>query len=186
MREEHDEHLRLILQCLREKKLYGRISTCYFYRKEIDYLGHIISGEGIIMDPVKVGAIMKWETLTNVQELHIFMFSAAYYRWFVESFLKIANPITELQKKKNKFVWNDKCTKSFQKIKEFLTTTLMLKVPDMEKELLLCTDASKEGLGRFLMQDNRVIACISRKLRKNEEKYTTQNFVMRKSLYGMR
>jgi hypothetical protein len=74
---------------------------------------------------------------------------------------------------------------SFQNIKELLTTTLMLKVPDMEKELLVCTDASKEGLGRFLMEDNRVIAYISRKLRKNEEKYTTQNFVMRKSLYGM-
>jgi hypothetical protein len=55
----------------------------------------------------------------------------------------------------------------------------------MEKELLVCTDASKEGLGRFLMQDNRLIAYISRKLRKNEEKYTTQKFVTRKSLYGM-
>jgi hypothetical protein len=96
MREEHDEHLRLNLQCLREKKLYGKISTCYFYQKEIDYLVHIISGEGIIMDPVKVEAIMKWAAPTNVQELHIFMVLPAYYRWFVESFSKIANPITEL------------------------------------------------------------------------------------------
>ena len=78
---------------------------------------------------------------------------AGYYRRFVESFSKIANPITELQKKKQKFVWTEKCTKKFWRLKELLTTTLILKVPDMDKDFLVCTGASKEGLGRFLMQD---------------------------------
>jgi hypothetical protein len=67
--------------------------------------------------------------------------------------LKIANPITELQKKNKKFVWTEKCAEAFQSLKDLLTTTLILKVLDMDVDLLVCTDASKEGLGRVLMQD---------------------------------
>ena len=67
MKEEHDEHLRLVLQCLREKKLYEKLSKCYFYQSKIHYLGNIISGEGITMDPVKVEAIMEWPAPKNIQ-----------------------------------------------------------------------------------------------------------------------
>jgi hypothetical protein len=127
-KEEHDEHLRLVLQCLRENKLYGKLSKCSFYQTKIHYLGHIISGEGIVVDPTKVEAIMEWPTPTNVQEVHSFMGLAGYYRCFVKGFSKIANPITELQKKNKKFVWSEKCTEAFQKLKELLTTTPILKV----------------------------------------------------------
>jgi hypothetical protein len=96
MMEEHDEHLRLVLQCLRENKLYGKLSKCSFYQSKIHYLGHVISGEGIAVDPTKVEAIMEWPMLMNVPEVHSFMGLAGYYRWFVEGFSKIANPITEL------------------------------------------------------------------------------------------
>jgi hypothetical protein len=75
---------------------------------------------------------------------------AGYYRRFVEGFSKIANPITELQKKNKKFIWSEKCMEAFQRLKELLTTTPILKVPDMDKEFLVCTDASKEGLGRSI------------------------------------
>jgi thiamine transporter ThiT len=78
MKEEHDEHLRLVLQCLREKKLYMKLSKCSFYQSKIHYLGHIISGKGIVVGPMKVEAIMEWPTLTNIQELHIFMGLAGY------------------------------------------------------------------------------------------------------------
>jgi hypothetical protein len=103
--EEHDEHLRLVLQCLREHKLYGKLSKCSFYQSRIHYLGHVISGEGIAVDPAKVEAIMEWPAPTNVIEVCSFMGLAGYYRRFVEGFSKIANPITELQKKNKKFVW---------------------------------------------------------------------------------
>jgi hypothetical protein len=66
MKEEHDELLRLVPQCLRENKLYGKLSKCYFYQSKIHYLGHIISGEGIVVDPMKVEAIMEWKKMTNV------------------------------------------------------------------------------------------------------------------------
>jgi hypothetical protein len=102
--EEHDEPLRLVLQCLREHKLYGKLSKCSFYQSRIHYLGHVISGEGIAMDPAKVEAIMEWPAPTNVTEVRSFMGLAGYYQWFVEGFSKIANPITELQKKNKKCV----------------------------------------------------------------------------------
>jgi hypothetical protein len=150
--EEHDEHLRLVLQCLREHKLYVKLSKCYFYKSKIHYLGHVISGEGIVIHPTKVEAIMEWLALTNVPEVCSFMGLAGYYQSFIEGFSKIENLITELQKKNKKFVWTEKCAKAFQRLKELLTTTLILKVSDMDTDFLKCTDASKECLGRVLMQ----------------------------------
>jgi hypothetical protein len=153
MIEEHDEHLRLVLRCLQEHKLYGKLSKCSFYQSKIHYLGHVISDEGIVMDLAKVEAIMEWPMLTNVPEVRSFMGLAGYYRRFVEGFSKIASPIMELQKKNKKFVWIEKCMEEFQRLKKLLTTTPILKVPDMDMDFLVCTDASKEGLGRVLMQD---------------------------------
>jgi hypothetical protein len=82
---------------------------------------------------VKVEAIMEWTSLTNIQEVRSFMGLVGYYRHFVEGFSKIENPIMELQKKNKKFVWSEKCAEEFQNLKELLTTTLILKVPDMDK-----------------------------------------------------
>jgi hypothetical protein len=109
--------------------------------------------EGIVMDLEKVEAIMEWPAPTNVPEVRSFMGLAGYYRWFVEGFSKIANMIMELQKKNKKFVWTEKCTEAFWRLKELLTTTPILKVPDMDMDFLVCIDASKEGLGGVLMQD---------------------------------
>jgi hypothetical protein len=161
--EEHDEHLHLVLQCLRENKLYEKLSKCSFYQSNIPYLGHVIFGEGIVVDPTKVEDIMEWTAPTNVPKVRSFMGLSRYYRRFVEGFSKIANPITELQKKNKKFVWMEKCTEAFHRLKELLTTTPILKVLDMDTDFLVCNDASQEGLGRVLMQDGRVIAYISRK-----------------------
>jgi hypothetical protein len=151
--EEHERHLCLVLQCLREHKLFGKLSKCSFYQSKIHYLGHVISDEGIIMDPSKVEAIMEWPAPTNVSKVRIFMGLAGYYQWFVEGFSKIANLITELKKKNKKFVWTEKCVETFRRLKELLTTTLILKVLDMDMNFLVCTDTSKEGLGEVLMQD---------------------------------
>jgi hypothetical protein len=79
MTEEHDEHLRLVLQCLRENQLYGKLLKCTFYQLRIHYLGHVISGEGIVVDPKKVEAIMEWPALTNALEVRSFMGLAGYY-----------------------------------------------------------------------------------------------------------
>jgi hypothetical protein len=129
----------------------GNCLNAHFINQRIHYLGHVISGEGITMDPTKVEAIMEWPAPTNVPEVRSFMGLVGYYRRFVECFSKIENLITELQKQNKKFVWTDKCVEAFRRLKELLKTTPILKVPDMDVNFLVCTDASKEGLGRVLM-----------------------------------
>ena len=143
MTEEHDEHLRLVLQCLREHKVYGKLSKCSFYQSKIHYLGNITSGEGITVDPAKVEAIMEWPGSKNVPKVRRFMGLAGYYRQFIEGFSKIENPITELQKKNKKFIRTEKCTETFHRLNELLTTTPILKVSDMDTDFLVCTDACK-------------------------------------------
>jgi hypothetical protein len=151
MTEEHDEHLRLVLQCLREHKLYGKLSKCSFYQSKIHYLGHVISSEGIVVDPAKVRGYYGMACTDECHKVCSFMGLAGYYRRFVEGFSKIANPITELQKKNTKFVWTEKCAEAFRRLKELLTTTSILKVPNMDADFLVCHSASKEGLGGVLM-----------------------------------
>jgi hypothetical protein len=162
------------------------LSKFSFYQSRIHYLGHVISGEGIIVDPAKVEAIMKWPAPTNVTEVRSFMGLEGYYRRFVEGFSKIANLITELQKKNKKFVWMEKCTEAFWRLKELLTTAPILKVPDMDANFLVCTGASKECLGGVLMQDGQVIAYISRKLRRHEENYATHDLELLAIVYALK
>lgn len=183
--EEHDEHLSIVLQCFGENQLYGKLSKCSFYQTKIHYLGHIISGDSITVDPVKIEAIMEWPTPTNVHEIQSFTGMAGYYRRFVEGFSKIANPITELQRKNKKFIWTEKCEEAFQRLKVLLTTTPILNVSDMEEEFLVCIDASKEGLGCVLMQEGRVTAYASRKLRTHEENYATHDLEMEAIVYAL-
>jgi hypothetical protein len=132
MMEEHDECLCLILQCLGKHKLYGKLSKCSLYQSNIHCLGHVISGEGITVDPAKVKGIMECPVPTNVPEVCSFMGLARYYQQFVKGFSKIANLTMELQKKNKKFVWNEKCAEEFWRLKEILTTTPIIKVPDMD------------------------------------------------------
>jgi hypothetical protein len=139
-----------------------------------------------VVDPEKVEDIMEWPAPTNVLKVCSFMCLAGYYRWFIEVFSKIENPITELQKKNKKFVWTDKCVEAIRTLMELLTIAPILKVPDMDVEFLVCTDASKEGLGRVFMQDGQVITYISRKLRRHEENYATHNLELLSIFYSLR
>jgi hypothetical protein len=148
---EHEEHLRIMLSFLRENKLYGKLSKCFFFQKEIHYLGHIISGKGIFVDPEKVKAIMEWLVPKNAHEVRSFMGLAGYYRRFVEGFSKIAKPITTLQRKGVKYEWIEECDSAFIDLKRLLTSAPILRVLDMKKDFTVCMDSSKKGLGAVLM-----------------------------------
>jgi len=115
--EEHEEHLRIILQILRENKLYAKFRKCEFFKDHIQYLGHVISKDGISVDPDKIKAIINWHVPKDVPEVRYFMGITGYYRKFIEGFSRITNPITSLQKKGRKFVWDIKCEESFNKLK---------------------------------------------------------------------
>nr|KUM51077.1 hypothetical protein ABT39_MTgene923 [Picea glauca] len=173
--QEHQEHLRIVLQCLREHKLYGKSPKCAFVQNEIQYLGHIISGEGIAVDPGKIEAIMSWPAPKNAKEVRSFMGLAGYYRMFVEGFSQIASPITALQRTGVRFEWTKECEEAFIKLKHRLTSAPILRVPDMDKDFHVCTDASGEGLGAVLMQEGGVIAYASRKLKNHEVNYATHD-----------
>jgi hypothetical protein len=111
--EEHEQHLRMVLQVLREHQVYAKLSNCSFYQKQIHYLGHIISEGGIIVDPEKVQAIQEWPVPRNVTEVRSFMGLAGYNRRFIAGFSRIAHAITSLQRKGKKFQWTEECESSF-------------------------------------------------------------------------
>jgi hypothetical protein len=129
--EDHEAHLRLVLQKLRDHKLYTKLSKCEFWLKQIAFLGHVISKGGISIDPSKVQDVLSWKAPTNVGDIRSFLRLARYYRRFIEIFLKISKPMTELLEKDKKFEWMPACEASFQELKKRLITTLILIMPDM-------------------------------------------------------
>jgi hypothetical protein len=173
--EENEHHLRLVLQVLREHQLYAKLSKCFFYQKQIHYLGHIISEQGIAVDPENIKAIRGWPTPRNVSDVRSFMGLYGYYKRFKVGFSKISHPITSLQKKGTKFEWTLKCENNFNLLKELLTSEPVLNIVDPNESFVVCTDACKEGLGGFLMQNGHVIRYDSRNIKEHERKYATHD-----------
>jgi hypothetical protein len=140
--EEHDEHLRLVLQKLRENQLYAKLNKCDFWLKEVSFLGHIISEGGISVDPSKVKDILSWKTLQNVSDIRSFLGLAGYYRRFIEGFSKISKPMTELLAKGKTFEWTPRREASFQELKKRLTTSPVLTMPNVKIPFSIYCDAS--------------------------------------------
>jgi hypothetical protein len=185
-REEHEEHLRLVLQVLREHQLYAKFNKCDFFQKQIHYLGHVLSEEGVAVDPHKIRSIMEWPTPKDVSYIISFMGLEGYYRRFIKGFFKIGCLINALQKKGTKFLWTQKCEERFQTLKHLLTHAPMLKITDPEDDFLVCIDACKEGLGRFLMQKGSVICYESRKLNEHEVNYVTHDLELATIVHALK
>lgn len=160
--EEHEQHLRMVLDKLREHQLYAKFSKCEFWLHEVGFLGHKLTAEGLSVDPTKIQAVTEWQTPSNVKEVRSFLGLVRYYRKFVEGFSSIARPMTQLLKKDKKFEWTPKCEESFQELKKRFTTALVLATPDIHKEFFIYCDAARTGLGGVLMQEGRVVAYLSK------------------------
>jgi hypothetical protein len=138
------------------------------------------------MDPEKVEAIREWPAPKNVIEVRYFMGLAGYYRRFIGGFLKIAHLITSLQRKGMKFQWTSDCERSFQHLKQLLTSAPILRIADPNEYFIVCTDACNEGLGGVLNQNGFVICYESRKLKEHERHYATHDLELATIVHALR
>ncbi|PNX98963.1 Ty3/gypsy retrotransposon protein [Trifolium pratense] len=159
----HIQEVREVLQILRNHSLVANQKKCQFGQNTIEYLGHLITGTGVAVDPMKVESVIKWPTPKNVKGVRGFLGLTGYYRKFIKDYGKIAKPLTELTKKDG-FNWGNPAQKAFEKLKEKLTTAPVLALPDFNREFVVECDASGVGLGAILMQDKKPIAFFSKAL----------------------
>jgi ribonuclease HI len=185
-KEDHADHLRVVLRRLRDHRLYAKFSKCEFWLDSVRFLGHTVSSEGISVDPTKVQEVMDWKPPTSVHQICSLLGLAGYYHRFIPDFSKIAKPMTELLKKEIKFHWDDKCKEAFRTLRKLLTTAPVLAQPDNTKPFNVYCDASGTGLGCVLMQDNRVIAYASRALWNHEQNYPTHDLELAAVIHALK
>ncbi|CAH9130500.1 unnamed protein product [Cuscuta epithymum] len=167
-------------------KLYAKFSKCEFWLDHIAFLGHVVSKHGVSVDPSKVAAVQDWSRPKNAKEVRSFLGLAGYYRKFVEGFSAIALPLTTLTRKGKEFEWTGHCEKSFQELKNRLTSAPVLALPEGKEGFVIYTDVSKMGLGAVLMQNERVIAYASRQLKEYEENYPTHDLELAAVIHALK
>ncbi|KAK1432277.1 hypothetical protein QVD17_09172 [Tagetes erecta] len=183
---DHACHLREVLETLRKEKLYAKFSKCAFWLKEVQFLGHVINEDGILVDPSKVEAILKWVPPKNPTEVRSFLGLAGYYRRFIRDFSSMALPLTKLTRKNEKFVWGKDQEEAFKELKEKLSSAPILSLPEGTDDLVVYTDASRRGLGCVLMQRGKVIAYASRQLKNNECNYPTHDLELAAVVFALK
>nr|KYP32146.1 Retrovirus-related Pol polyprotein from transposon 17.6 [Cajanus cajan] len=184
--EDHHEHLRSILEVLRERQLYVKLSKCEFWLSEVRFMGHVISVDGIAINPAKVEAMIQWERPRTATKIRSFVWLAGYYRRFIEGFSRIVMPLTQLTRKDQPFVWTDACEQIFQELKRWLTTFPVLVLPDTGQHFDVFCDASHQGLGCVLMQGGRVAAYASRQLKTHERNYPTHDLELATVMFSLK
>ncbi|KAL4367666.1 hypothetical protein GQ457_05G008100 [Hibiscus cannabinus] len=162
--EDHLHHVRQVLQCLQDHGFVAKRSKCTFGQSSVEYLGHIISGQGLAVDPAKVLAITNWPRPTTISEVRGFLGIASYYRKFIRGFATIASPISDLLRKGLQFEWTDMAQAAMDKLKQCLSSAPVLGLPDFTKDFQVETDASGQGIGAVLTQAGRPLAYFSQKL----------------------
>ncbi|GJW56829.1 putative reverse transcriptase domain-containing protein [Tanacetum coccineum] len=184
--EEHVEHLRLVLELLKKEKLYAKFSKCEFWLREVQFLGHVINGNGIHVDPSKIEAVKNWKAPRTPTEVRSFLGLAGYYRRFIENFSKIAKSLTILTQKSKTFDWGEEQELAFQTLKDKLCNAPVLALPDGPEDFVVYCDASGIGLGCVLMQRGKVIAYASRQLKIHEKNYTTHDLELGAVVFALK
>ncbi|KAA0043118.1 ty3-gypsy retrotransposon protein [Cucumis melo var. makuwa] len=156
---EHEEHLRMVLQTLRDNKLYAKFSKCEFWLKQVSFLGHMVSKAGVSVDPAKVEAVTSWSRPSTV---------------------------SELTRKGAPFVWSRHVSDSFQNLKQKLVTAPVLTVPDGSGNFVIYSDASKKGLGCVLMQQGKVVAHAFLQLKSHEQNYPTHDLELAAVVFALK
>jgi hypothetical protein len=162
--EDHVQHLTKVFQTLTAHQFFIKASKCLFAHQSLEYLGHVITVEGIATEPSKVEAVNRWPIPTNIRELWGFLGLAGYYRRFIRNYGIISRPLTNLLKKGTLFVWPGTVQQAFDALKQALSLAPVLALPDFAKQFVLKTDASNFGVGAVLMQEGHPIAYLSQGL----------------------
>ena len=169
--EEHEVHLTKILQILQTQQLYAKLSKCSFFQTEAKFLGHVVSAQGIHVDPVKISAIQNWEEPKTATQLRSFLGLCNFFKKFVPNFSSLAAPLTDLTSRDTDFYFDETTRTAFQALKRALTNTPVLAVPDDTQPYVMVCDASGFGCGAVLMQDSRPVAYWSYKMNPAERNY---------------
>ncbi|GJU29360.1 putative reverse transcriptase domain-containing protein [Tanacetum coccineum] len=179
---QHEEHLKLILELLKKEELYAKFSKCEFWIPKV----HVIDSKGIHIDPVKIESIKDWASPKSPTEIRQFLGLTGYYRRFIEGFSKIAKSMTKLTQKNVKFDWGEKEETAFQLIKQKLCSAPILALPKGSENFIVYCDASHKGLGVVLMQNEKVIAYASRQLKIHEKNYTTHDLELGAVVFALK
>ena len=173
---QHLHNLTKVLERLRNAGLKLQPKKCCLCSKQVEFLGHIVSPNGVSTDPKKIDKVANWPIPSCKREVQQFLGLANYYRRFVADFAKIAKPLHKLTEKTATFTWDDECQTSFERLRSSLVTAPILAFPDLDKPFILDTDASDVGIGAVLSQkddggDERVVAYASKSLSRAEQHY---------------
>ena len=176
---------------IRRANLKLKPTKCSLFQREVEFLGHIVSAEGIAMQPGKLEAIRSWPPCRNVTEVRAFLGTCGYYRRFILGFADIAIPLYNLLRKNEPFRWTGECQEAFEALKERLMTEPVLALPTDDGQYVLDTDASDHGLGAVLSNrtpsgEERVIAYASRRLQASELNYETTRKELLAVVYGLK
>ena len=174
---EHLARLEEVFERLEQAQLRLKPSKCFLFRKEVEFLGHLVTPLGVQTDPAKVAKVVDWPRPTGVDEVRAFLGLCGYYRRFVDGFAGIAAPLHSLTRAGRVFEWTERCTVAFGKLKELLTSAPVLAYPDFQHPFVLDVDASGIGLGAVLSQEikgvERPVAYASRVKNECERRYAS-------------
>jgi hypothetical protein len=159
--EDHAQHLEQVFSTLLSAQFYLKQSKCLFAQRQLEYLGHIISGQGVQVDPAKISAMVDWPVPTTTTSLRGFLGLTGFYRKFIRNYAAIATPLTKLLRK-DAFHWTDEAQLAFDSLKQAMIEAPLLVSPDFTLPFILETDASGHAMGAVLMQNNHPIAFFSK------------------------
>ncbi|GJR59719.1 putative reverse transcriptase domain-containing protein [Tanacetum coccineum] len=183
---EHKEHLKTILELLKKEVLYAKFSKCEFWINTVKFLGYVIDSSGIHVDPAKIKVVKNWASPTTPSEIRQFLGLAGYYRRFIKGFSKIAEPMTKLTQKNQKFNWGEEQEEAFQLLKQKLCAAPILALPEGSEDFVVYYDASIKGLGAVIMQRMKVIAYASRQLKIHKKNNTTHDLELGALVFALK
>ncbi|BDA51672.1 Transposon Tf2-9 polyprotein [Coccomyxa sp. Obi] len=170
--EEHKEHLRIVLRLLREHRLYGRLAKSDFGKIEMPFLGHVVSADGISVDPAKTAVIQTWEIPTSLRDVQSFLGFANWFRMYIPGYSQRVTPLTRLTRKNVHSQWTPECQACFDWLKRCLQNPPVLALANFAQQFEVRADASSTGVGAVLMQGGRPLAYESASFSPAERNYT--------------